>query len=955
MIHRGHSLPPGVAGSPLGTLKIAVLESTVPHFKSASLEFWGGASTNDIAISEVVDMPLVGTTSSVDKYLQDASPVPIRVKGRTHRNEAHGIIGSSAIPDISFTALIQNTRKPLTVTRRFRLDCASESEKRCIGIIVLDVSFCIDEAAMVADDSFQRREILDNVADFELSSFASFGRGCDVNDGQLNDASMNNAEGQQSLLGELLDLCADDMTIPTLPTIDDTTTSCAASNYVDPFETWISRLEKKAASPVRRDNVLKIEVSDVLLSSDILDRFDGKILVYLSYRIKTKESETSFAASSDWAEEFLLCEHASIAGSKPQRSVKKTKGGDRYISMMGKQHVKAIETKVDYDESIWSRLDREINFCLSCVHSQKRKQENPKQEVHGYSKRSKSNSPPSKNDRICLATAVVNLREVLSPDACITIDMLRSNAHSKTNPRAIKVGSLLVNFSLVPRPLVENSLHKSRHEGMSMSNSYTRTSSELGPQRQSSLHPVSVFLANFANNAKPSNRQDLDVRDKHNFGECAAQRYEWEPPTKHSLEKHNEQDPKCTGCKHGTLQPVRPPPLWISIVVSKIELCSRRVSKNNLKLNVMCSDAISPVNAIREQTYDAQCSWQLTLKEGSNRANVDVDIKLRTSDSLDATAHMGFHLGETFSLPSIFKSGWFDILDSSKTQIGKILIEISVGTLKYARSFPVLCQNTMLIQRWWRRTLAFGKGSLTTIAKSDSECVSKDTRGETKRPTDEASCQHSQGDSLVCTDTKKDASTNNHFLHYTTSSSDSKVMKQWDADMQEQRTPKKVSSDTSSHFSSHLSTRGQQQNASCDRSRGIKTCYAGTKELPVSSETKTDISSRFIHDVDEFLGSSICIKGSNESTSSPDSLFEEWSRTKEPQEIEVAKKTPLAQAQSKIEHIDVRVCGSCESEQKVEQLSPESGHEKYQFKHFSFMPNRVISRTFNAKSTNGCT
>jgi len=236
-----------------------------------------------------------------------------------------------------------------------------------------------------------------------------------------------------------------------------------------------------------------------------------------------------------------------------------------------------------------------------------------------------------------------------------------------------------------------------------------------------------------------------------------------------------------------------------------------------------CSNAEPTAHDNAEKSFINQCSWQFSLKD-RDTANVDAEIVLVNDGSLNAIAHAQFNvnanrLNDTINvnrIPNIIESGCFDIVDSDETRLGIIHVEFCVGTLRQIRLFPQLCKLAMSVQRWWRKVLTKPVDD-QNIAIQNEECSPE-----------------------ACNSAELGLDNEIH----------------------------------SSSFTSNI----------CDAEHPESHGYfhptdALVKELPSSHSSERTRS--FVRDIDEdIIGSSICMQKqkSIETSSSPDSLFEEWSR-----------------------------------------------------------------------------
>lgn len=237
------SLPPGIVGEAIGYLTICLRNCSVSESCShVSFLFWGTAAAIHISLAQSVEIPLIGNQSSIDKYLQDASPLTIQVMGGVRQ------IGLSSVCLPSLSDLIITCQFPLDVFK-------SETDQASIGSLALEMSFHMTtvQNPSLGHGSFRREK----------------------------------GNNQSSLLNELLELCSDDMTAPSVPTLGD---SFNTSNCPDPFNSWISRMEKQAASPQPPSHELTIQADAISISQ--------KVLVACTSRYEELSENTSIADGS---------------------------------------------------------------------------------------------------------------------------------------------------------------------------------------------------------------------------------------------------------------------------------------------------------------------------------------------------------------------------------------------------------------------------------------------------------------------------------------------------------------------------------------------------------------------------------------------------------------------------------------------------------------------------------
>ena len=210
------TLPPGINGNQAGTLMITFRQCSVPNVV-AHIKFWGDVGCN-VCPSSSINFTLVGEISTIETYLRDASPLHIKILTKDS-----ALMGHVFIPDLSLPTQ----------------DC-KRSSKCVISIretIIGDATFELHYRLMPAQT---QQPNLQRVDDFEMSQLLEQANSSECQD---SDLSGSIAQEKYSLISELLDICSDDMTIPTVDT------SIVAATEVDPYDSWISNIISSAASP----------------------------------------------------------------------------------------------------------------------------------------------------------------------------------------------------------------------------------------------------------------------------------------------------------------------------------------------------------------------------------------------------------------------------------------------------------------------------------------------------------------------------------------------------------------------------------------------------------------------------------------------------------------------------------------------------------------------------------
>ncbi len=220
------TLPPGIDGTHAGALTISFRQCSVPNVV-AHIKFWGGIGVNVSPVGErssiatansSITFALVGERSAIATYLRDASPLHIKILA-----ENSALIGNVFIPDLSL---------PIH-------DC-KRSSKGVISLhqtIIGDATFDLQFRLMSTQT---QQPNLQHMDDFEVNQLLEQANGSEYQNSELCGSS-SIAQEKYSLISELLDICTDDMTIPTVDT----------SIVADPYDSWISNIISSAASPPR--------------------------------------------------------------------------------------------------------------------------------------------------------------------------------------------------------------------------------------------------------------------------------------------------------------------------------------------------------------------------------------------------------------------------------------------------------------------------------------------------------------------------------------------------------------------------------------------------------------------------------------------------------------------------------------------------------------------------------
>ncbi len=226
------TLPPGIDGTHVGTLTISFRHCSVPNVV-AHIKFWGGIGVNLFSTSSIGERSMIATSNSsitftlvgstIATYLRDASPLHIKILTKDS-----ALIGNVFIPDLSLPPIWQDFKR---------------SSKGVISLgqtIIGDATFDLHFRLMPAQTQQPNLQQLD---DFQVNQLLEQANGSEYNSELCDSGSI--AQEKYSLISELLDICTDDMTIPTVDT------SIVAATGVDPYDSWISNIISSAASPPR--------------------------------------------------------------------------------------------------------------------------------------------------------------------------------------------------------------------------------------------------------------------------------------------------------------------------------------------------------------------------------------------------------------------------------------------------------------------------------------------------------------------------------------------------------------------------------------------------------------------------------------------------------------------------------------------------------------------------------
>eukprot|EP01082_Thalassiosira_pseudonana_P002667 g2468.t1 g2468 contig12:190574-193396(-) len=756
------SLPPGVQGGLLGTLSLTLLEVSIsysPQDIFARIHFWGAQgqllSTN---AANIIEFPLVGTLHGLNLYLRDASPLPVQLLAASDDEKSQPVnLGIAHVSGLC-APIPANTKQVSTQSSSCRttLKVYDKVGGESIGSITLEIAF-----RMIASHPQQQH---DGILPLPQQSYSCHD-GVSTVGSLVNDMSTSQIEDKQSLLEELLDLCADDMTIPTV----DDTSSYAVSTYgnesqVDPYDAWISRIVNNAASPppkefpslassgsnksckLREVRSIKMEISCIALSSKLLDGLKGRNSFFLKYTLPSSASNIDC--------EFKVCERQSRIRPKELTHqllpVKRSNSNHicDAIELLSEAYSTEKPVAFDSDESVRSWLDGKLVFELSYC------------PIQSNTQRLRENITPSKPSRLCdkkrdrafcsassgqdkvrVTIGSVDLRDLILGDGFslgVDVDLLQEPKNLLA--KAVEsVGSLSLQLSLIPAKNETDNLQKST--SIPTTNTGTQTAGQPVP----SPHPVGVFLSNFTSAA---------ARSK---GRNDAERSSVDACTAAVRPKSVDGGLTQGSTKTASLKPVSSPPLWMSIELRGISVF--KLSGTDAKcifLQLSCTEPLCSIdNLIQRQANEANvmqslvktivlpsqhsdCSWQVAFQSGLDRsksASIIIQVaedSCNMKKSLLGTIQFPLEFKPRqamYGLPGVATDSWFDIIHPDyDSPVGKAFVSVALGTLRQVRCFSDMIKRVIQLQRWWRRAKLSHKATSISI----------DVKEPSKQPPDDA-------------------------------------------------------------------------------------------------------------------------------------------------------------------------------------------------------------------------
>lgn len=768
------SLPPKVLGELIGTLTIRLLSINCrEHEVLARVQFWGETNFSDLCLSKEdesspsVEYPLVGSIHTLCSYLQDASPLKVTFfrQSTNHQPTETGqpeIIGYAYIQDLcindflpSLNAQQGNAQKSIKFV--LRRESQITGHEHVVGEASFELHFrvlvCPNTAiaplyttdtgsvAQVAPPPLLRQSTIPlpapNPPPSEKCAIVN-NNICAADDSSRQPSDIGGMGS--SILEDLLELCCDDMTIPTV----DSSIPC-----VDPYELWISRMIASANSPattefpsllsagsnqshnLQKVTEMKLEVTGVTLSARITNKLcDPENVFVLQYSNPPLAFDKSKAVAT--TTNSIVCDGLDrqskvtmmAAGKSKSTQVKPPSTGG--ISLMKSTYVKHMDMEFKNDDNVRLWLDGIMEFSL-CYRASESKLPRVARLV-GKGKETVPN--PKSGITCCVAKALLSLRDVILSEsfsfhAKLPLLLLAESVHGEAGKR---VGTVSVHVAL--------SFAEDEKVGVSTTSSSpaaatdeTQVLMKVRPTlpMTSAHHPISVLLSNFvgASNNKdavaimpqPNAVPPLGVLESHQSSLSTKQTHEYDTPP----------------------LSVKAPSIWIDIRVENISKLVVDIVKGNsgcFKLGMSCSkpqtqseiETFGPqeIYTLTTNTFDdthrhgAICSWKVPLDAENNCDKyTTVILHLWYCDNgsssiqrLVGLTTIPFLLEPVESseekicswLPGIVANSAFDLLDpKTHKSIGTIDVLVAAGMLRQVRALSAVCKSARILQQWWRR------------------------------------------------------------------------------------------------------------------------------------------------------------------------------------------------------------------------------------------------------------
>jgi hypothetical protein len=682
------TLPPNVIGGRIGTLAIRFQQCSVPN-SFARIKFWGDDRFYDVHPNNALRYHLVGTSiETVAKYLTDASPLHIQIIS----TNSTSLVGNVFITDMSLPRpdesadLTRSSRSVISLRQKIVGDCSFELQFRMLPIqqqhMQADIMGAPSNHVDIPD--LNVNEMIEQQSDTELGSVIA-----------------QHEEEKYSLLSELLDICSDDMTIPTVDT------SLVAATGVDPYELWISNMVSGAASPPQTSSQsllhvesFEVSINELFLLNDVVKEMDGKQDLCIEYNLPLCDESNRVVS-------FTVCRELGKLQTKMKRGPPKIAGrkskpdGKPLLSQLLKhQHTEkvAITTEFEDDEAVRCWMNNVITFELySCT-------TNP---------RSATTTPKSKK---LVGQSNVRLQDIILSESLIIskqIDIMDCKKEKN-------IGKLSLQMRLLKRDKVDDKPVRK----VSSETATTRVQQKDTISSESFPHPISLFLNNIAN----SKSQQTQVH--------SSTRPESDDQVNHP---RNNEAPK-------KLEPVEPPPVWIDFGVKsisnlRIKQRDGNSTANRLELKLECSEQLLSLSDLVQSTRDdnttsssqveniksvemmndscgnvvsitKQLSWKAGLKT-MNGVEIVITLQIRycsnTTKELVGIVSIPFvctrNVETRHLLPRFDVHGWFDIADPiTGTSVGKIHLWLATGILRQINLLEKATACALTIQRYWRKT-----------------------------------------------------------------------------------------------------------------------------------------------------------------------------------------------------------------------------------------------------------
>lgn len=771
----GASLPPKVPGELIGTLTIRLLsinyhESHRHQDVFARVQFWGEVTFVDLYLSKddgsssavasgPIEYPLVGSIHTLCSYLNDASPLKVTFlrQSTNHQPKESGqpeIVGYAYIQDLCVKDFLpplnvqhENTQKSIkfVLRRDSQIVGGSGSDRPVIREASFELSFrvLVCPNTSIAPTYTSTIPIpAPNPPPAEKCTSVNVDIDSSQQPSDIGGMS-SSIEEKQSLLEELLELCCDDMTIPTV----DSSNTC-----VDPYELWISRMIASASSPTKefpsllsagsnqshnlhKVVTMKLEVTGVTLSARITNKLgDPENVFVLQYSNPPLAFDNGKAVAM--AINSIVCDRLDrqskvtvmAAGKSKSTQVKppNTTGG---TPLLKSAHVKQMDVNFMNDDDVRLWLDGIMEFSLCCRAASESKLPRVARLV-GKGKETLPNSVVP----CCVAKASLSLRDVILSETFsfhvkLPLLLLAESVHGETGKR---VGIVSVHIAL--------SFANDEKVGVSTtSNSPAATTEEAHVSMKvrptlpltSAHHPISVLLSNFVG---ASNKTNAAAMPQSNAVGVSS-------PQLGVLE--SRQSSLSTKQTHDTpLLPVKVPSTWIDIRVERISKLVVDIAKGNsgcFKLGMSCSK-LQPQSEIEtfgngpQEIYPFTtnifddthhhgtiCSWKVPFDAENNRdrfTTITLHLWYCENGSSSIQQLVGlttipFLLEPVDSseekicgwLPGIVANSRFDLLDPKTHKlIGTVDVLVAVGLVRQVRSLSAFCKSAGILQTWWRRS-----------------------------------------------------------------------------------------------------------------------------------------------------------------------------------------------------------------------------------------------------------